>query len=151
MIRKGEQTMRTREEEVIQTIYVAEDGKEFEDEESCMDYERICYRIAIQKECEKCNKKIGIPLETEAISKFIKSFFPFLEEGNIRFFKISSNDDLNLFYATYGKWALETKRNIRSSETISVPCTLCLCSQPYSVDILVMEECMNVISDVIKL
>lgn len=142
-------TIRVEEEMIVRkkTIYVADDGTEFSDENSCMDYEDECE----QKKLEYlCDEKIGISIDVEEIPFFLKYFVPVYGQEDIRFFKISKEEDIELLCSSYGRWSGDMENHPEKyKKIIPVPCTLCM-YYDNQVEFIVLERAQKDIMNILN-
>jgi len=115
--------MKKRIKTITKTVYVANDGTEFNNEDDC-----ICYEEG--KEQENLEKKVEAELGIKTKANF-PSMLNLRYNHEYKLFLIKNEQDLDLFIKTYKHWFvnLETYWEV-NKETFVYPEVLCILDFP---------------------
>lgn len=116
--------MEVKIKEITKTVYVANDGTEFNSEESCTDYER-------EKEQENLEREVEEKLGIKTTNADFPSMLNLRYNHEYKLFLIKNERDLDLFIKTYEYWftKLETYWEV-NKETFVYPDVLCILDFP---------------------
>lgn len=108
---------------IIKDIFIANDGTEFNNEDSCTDYEREMEQENFEKRVEK---ELGIKTDAD-----FPAMLNLRHNHEYKLFLIKNEQDLDLFIKTYEYWftRLETYWQV-CKETFVYPDVLCILDFP---------------------
>lgn len=115
--------MEKKTKTIIKDIFIANDGTEFNNEDSCIDYEREMEQENLEKKVEK---ELGIKTQAD-----FPAMLNLRYNHEYKLFLIKNEQDLDLFIKTYEYWFtnLETYWQV-NKETFVYPNILCILDFP---------------------
>ncbi|HHY72256.1 MAG TPA: hypothetical protein GX497_03345 [Bacillus bacterium] len=115
--------MKVETREIIKTVYIADDGTEFDNEDNC-----ICHEMELGQ--ESLEKRVETELGIKTKADF-PSMLNLRHKHEYKLFLIKNEQDLDLFVKTYEYWftRLETYWEV-NKETFVYPEVLCILDFP---------------------
>ena len=115
--------MKVETRTITKTVYIASDGTEFNDEDSCICHEDERKQKNLEKEVER---KLGIKTHTD-----FPAMLNLRYDHEYKLFLIKNEQDLDLFIKTYEYWftSLEKYWEV-NKETFVYPDVLCILDFP---------------------
>lgn len=115
--------METRIKTITKTVYVANDGTEFDNENNC-----ICHEMELEQ--ESLEKKVETELGIKTQADF-PSMLNLREKHEYKLFLIKNEQDLDLFIEVYEYWFTRLEKYPEvNKETFVYPDVLCILDFP---------------------
>ncbi|AOY77208.1 hypothetical protein [Clostridium formicaceticum] len=119
--------MKTKTKTIIKTIYIANDGSEFNSEEDCLYYEEEKKQENLEKEVDE---KLGIKTHAD-----FPAMLNLRHNHEYKLFLIKNEEDLDLFVKVYEYWFTQLERYWQvNKETFVYPEVLCILDFPQGGD-----------------